>query len=86
MQKRHFGEREEQVLVPMRRDHRLVQVGDSGLGTLGKGLEEALLEEHIACREARLTRRDGAPPVAAKDGLGVDPGRAQRPGARGQGQ
>ena len=65
VQQRQLGKRKEQVLVPLRCDHRPVQRSDGGLGMRVEGLEQTLLEEHIACRETRLARGDGAPAEVA---------------------
>ena len=86
VQEGQLGQGEEQVLVPLRRDHRPVQLGNGGLGMRVEGVEETALEEHVARRPARLARRDGAPGEVGLDDLGVDPDRADRPRAGRQGQ
>ena len=86
VQEGQLGQGEEEVRIPLRGDHGPVQVGQGGLGLLVEGVEEAPLEEHVARRPARLARGDGAPAEVGLDDLGVDPDRADRPRAGGQGQ
>ena len=63
-----------------------VQLGNGGLRALVEGLEEAVLEEHVACRPARLARGGGAPREVAVSDRGVDADRAHRACAGRQGQ
>jgi hypothetical protein len=86
VQERQLREGEELVLVSLRGDHRPVQLGNGGLGTLAEGFEETALVEHVAGRQTRLARRDGALVQLAKDDLGVDPGRVDRVRAGRQGE
>ncbi len=86
VQERQLGQGEEEVRVPLRRDHRPVQLGQGGRGLCGEGVGEAPLEEHVPRRPARLTRGDGAPAEVGLDDLGVDPDRRDRPRAGRQGQ
>ena len=86
VQEGQLGQAEQEVRVAPRRDHGAVQLGKRGFGTLGERVEEAQLEEHVAGRQARLARGDGAASEVAVDDLRIDPGRLHRTGAGGEGQ
>src|SRR3990172_6078880 len=62
-----------------------MQVGNGGLGALAESFEEALLEEHVTGRPARLTRGDGASGEIAVGDRAIDTDRAHRTSAGCQG-
>src|SRR5262245_45881124 len=61
-------------------------MGQGGFGMLGKPIEETQLEEHIACRQARVAGGDGALREVAMDDLRIDPDRLNWSGASGGAQ
>ena len=86
VQEGQLGQGEEEVRIAPRRDHGSVQIGQRGFGALCESVEEAQLEEHVACRHARLARGDGAPGVFGVDDLGIVADGLHRTGASGEGE
>ncbi len=76
----------EEAGIPTFLDHGPVQFGDGSLRARVERVEEAVLEEHVARRPARVACSDGAPGEIVLDILGINPDRIYRTRASRQDQ